>query len=455
MNSSVKALCGVLVVGFTIAGCESGADDPVIPPPQPPIETTQVRFIHASPDAPNVNISGIARSIASDLAYQEIADYQDFAVGTLTVQVDAIVPGGEVTVIGPVDLDLASGTNYTVVASGNAASIAPIVIASSANSVAAGSVRAQVLHAAPDAPPVDVYVTAPGALLAQEVSLGSFAFGESLGPVEVPAGDYQIRVTLPSDPTTVVYDSGTISLADGSDLLISAVANTGPGAAPISLIVAGGVGGFTLPDVATPAEVRVIHVSPDAPAVDVIVNDDFANPVLANVPYPAFSNYLSLAPGAYNFKVTAAGNPSAIVIDADVDLTAGQQYSVYATNVLAEISPLVTLDDDRDVVTEVKLRILHLAPGAGLVDVYLTGVGEDISTLDPTLSDVDFLADTGYLSVPGGSYDVTVTVAGTKTAAIGPAAVTLLDGGVYTAAARDETGGGAPFGLILLDDFTP
>jgi hypothetical protein len=105
------------------------------------------------------------------------------------------------------------------------------------------------------------------------------------------------------------------------------VANTGPGAAPISLAVAADVGGFILDDIATPAEVRVIHASPDAPAVDVIVNDDFANPVLANVPYPTFSGYLSLAPDTYNFKVTAAGNPGAIVIDADVDLEGRDSYA--------------------------------------------------------------------------------------------------------------------------------
>ena len=49
----------------------------------------------------------------------------------------------------------------------------------------------------------------------------------------------------------------------------------------------------------------------------------------------------------------------------------------------------------------------------------------------------------------------TVTVAGTKTAAIGPAPITVSDGSVYTAAARDATGGGPPFGLILMDEFVP
>jgi hypothetical protein len=71
------------------------------------------------------------------------------------------------------------------------------------------------------------------------------------------------------------------------------------------------------------------------------------------------------------------------------------------------------------------------------------------------LEDVDFGGDTGYLSLEPGTYDVSVTLADTKTVAIGPATVTLDAGGVYTAVARDPDVdvGNDPFGLILLDDF--
>jgi hypothetical protein len=87
--------------------------------------------------------------------------------------------------------------------------------------------------------------------------------------------------------------------------------------------------------------------------------------------------------------------------------------------------------------------------------VYVTAPGASIATATPALTNVPFRAESGYLSLAAGSYDVTVTPAGTKTAAIGPATITIANGGVYTAAARDAVGGGPPFGLILLDDFVP
>jgi len=251
----------------------------------------------------------------------------------------------------------------------------------------------------------------------------------------------------------VVFDSGSIALP-ASDLLIVAVDNTGPGDAPISLFVAdNGLGFFEILDKDTPAEFRVIHVSPDAPAVDVIVNDDFDNPILESVPFPVFSDFISVPPDTYNVKVTAENNPGAIVIDADVILEAGRQNSVYAVDVLANIGPYILVDELRGVATEAKVRIAHLAPTAGLVDIYVTAPGADIAALTPSFADVDFRDETGYVGLEAGSYDVTVTVAGTKDAAIGPAPISVVAGGVYTAVARDAAGSGAPFGLILLDDF--
>lgn len=449
LHSGLRA--GALAAALFAAGCSDSNNNAYSPPPP----TSSVRFIHASPDAPNVNVEGAGSTLVAGLAYKEASAFQTFFIETLNVRVDGIVPGGVATVIGPVDLTLDPDTAYSVIAIGEVAEIDALVLAEPITPVAAGSVRAQVVHGAPNAPAVDVYVTAPGTDLAQEAPLGSFAFGEDLGPVTVPAADYQIRVTLPGDPASVVFDSGTVPLPDGGDLLVIAVQNTGPGSSPISLVVADGAGGFEVLDASTPAAVRVIHASPDAPSVDVIVNDDTANPVLSGVPYPAFSGYLALPPATYNFKVTPENNPGVVVIDADLELEAGTLYSVYATDVLSSITPLVLVDDNRPIATEARVRILHLAPGAGAVDIYVTAPGADIGVAEPAITGFELREETGYLSLAGGSYDVTVTAAGTKTVAIGPATLALENGGIYTVAARDATGGGAPFGVILLDDFNP
>ena len=411
--------------------------------------------MHASPDAPSVNVAGPSSTIVTDLAFKESSPFTRLPAGPLNVRVDALVPGGTATVIGPTELELAPDTRYSVIALGETAALEALVIAAPATPVPPGSVRARVVHAAPNAPAVDVYVTAPGDDLAQAAPLGSFAFGEELGPADVPAGDYRIRVTPAGDAAAVAFDSGTVPLPAGADLLIVAVQNTGPGAAPISLVVADDTGSTEIVDAASPAELRAIHASSDAPAVDVIINDDFANPVLTHVPFTAVSDYLAVPAGTYNVKVTAAGNPGAIVVDENLTVAAGTRYSVYAAGPLASIAPYVLVDDARPIATEARVRLVHLAPSAGLVDIYVTPPGADITTASPAFAEVDFREETGYVPLPGGEYDVTVTAAGTKTAAIGPATVMVADGGVYTAAARDAEGGGPPFGLILLDGFAP
>ncbi len=90
------------------------------------------------------------------------------------------------------------------------------------------------------------------------------------------------------------------------------------------------------------ARVRVVHASPDAPDVDVLLDDA---EVLGDVPYLTASNYLGVPAGDHNLKVNAAGTATT-VIDADVNLVDGTDYTVIASGLVEAIEPIVLQDDN-------------------------------------------------------------------------------------------------------------
>ena len=200
---------------------------------------------------------------------------------------------------------------------------------------------------------------------------------------------------------------------------------------------------------AATAQLRVVHASPDAPNVDVLVDGQVA---LSNVPYKASSSYVAVPAGSRNLRVRASGT-STVVIDADAPITAGEAYTVLATGTVAGIQPLV-LEDDLTLpgAGNVRVRLVHAAPAAGNVDIYVTAPGADLAAATPTLSGVAFRGFSPYLEVAAGTYRVRVTPAGTKTVAIDVNNLTLTAGQVRTAVAVDAPGGGAPLGAILLAD---
>ena len=200
---------------------------------------------------------------------------------------------------------------------------------------------------------------------------------------------------------------------------------------------------------ATTAELRVVHASPDAPNVDVLVDNTAA---LTNVAYKAASTYLQVPSGSRNLKVRATGTTT-VVIDQTATLNDGSAYTVIATGRVASIAPLVLTDDQTSPAAgNVRLRLVHASPAAGNVDIYVTAPTADITTATPTLANVAFRVASNYLEVPAGTYRVRITPAGTKTVAIDVNNVALAAGQVRTAVAVDAPGGGAPLSAILLAD---
>lgn len=438
----------------TLSACNS-SDDPVFvppPPPPPPVNAT-LRVIHAASDAPNVNVLVGGQPVIQDLAYAQSSDNFSLAPATINVAVQGILPGNTTaTVIGPLDLALAAATNYKVFAVGSVAgeTLEPLVVTSDVKDLAAGNVRLQVVHAASAAPTVDIHVTAPDAALG--TALATLEYKGSTAALDVPAGNYRVRITLPGQQA-VVFDSGSLTLAGGTDLVVAAINSRFSGESPVSLLAVAPDGAYSeITDVNTTSSVRVVHNVSDAPAVDVIVNDSIK--LVEALTFPNFTDYVGVAPDTYNVKVAAAADNSVVVIDEDLTLEKGAFYSVLAVGSLGQnsIEPLVLSDMPRRIATEAQVRIVHGSTLAGPVDIYVTPTN-DISAATPAFAAVTFKQETGYVSLNAGEYVVTVTPAGSKTAAIGPVALDLDANKIYTAIARDGVGLTGDVGLILMDDF--
>lgn len=197
------------------------------------------------------------------------------------------------------------------------------------------------------------------------------------------------------------------------------------------------------------ARVRVVHASPDAPDVDVLVD---GAEVLDDVPYLAASDYLDVPAGDRSLTVNVAGSTTT-VIDADVALSDGGDYTVIAAGPAASIEPIVLEDDNvAPAAGNAKVRAIHGAPGAPAVDIYVTAPGADLEEETPVLTGVEFGDVADYIEAPAGDYQVRVTPTGTTVVAIDSGALTLSAGQVRTVIAVDAAGGGPPFDLLLLAD---
>lgn len=196
------------------------------------------------------------------------------------------------------------------------------------------------------------------------------------------------------------------------------------------------------------ARVRVLHASPDAPAVDVYLNDTIVD-ALTNVPFGTLSDYLTIPAGDQNIKVYATGTTMDPVIELDATVDAGMAYTIAAVNPVASIDSAVFVDDPSLDYEMAMVRVVHLSPDAPNVDIAPDGA-------DPVVSNLAFPDATDYLALPAGTYDLEVRVAGTDTVALQLDPLDLMGGRAYSvfaigSAAEEALGGNALDAIVALD----
>ena len=381
----------------------------VVPVAAQEAEPALVRVVHASADAPAVDITLDGVVVAADVTFGQATDYFALPAGSYNLGVNI---AGEATPVVEATLTLQAGQAFTAVAMGAAddgeqGPLAVNVFRDDLSPLELGMGRLVLVHAA-SLDTVDV-LTADGDIL-----IGGVGAGKASPPVELAAGAYDLAFVAPAVDDSALPGSGmlyvnsgtlhTVVLLDGGSLSLTAA--TAPAEEPA-------------------ATLRLAHASPDAPPVDVYLDD---TRVVSALAFGSASESIAVAPGDYavSFYVAGADPAESAVTAAALPLNAGDARTLLVMGNLDALQ-LVLFADDTAVPTagNARLTTVHAYPGAPDVNVALTDGTVIVENLG-------FGQQSAGVEIAPGAYDLGIAEADTGQALLQLSRTAFAAGRAYT-----------------------
>ena len=197
-----------------------------------------VRVLHASPDAPKVDVyvNGAKVAPLSGIEFGTLTDYVKVPGGTYAVKVCATADA----TICPIDvpaLAIAAGKHYTIAATNALATIEAQVLVDDP-SPKADKTQVRVAHFSADTPAVDV-LTQDGSAKVVE----NLAYPKATDYLTLAPGSYDLKVCANADNTVCPLDPGALDLAAGTSYTVFAIGSLDGG----TLTAAVGVDGMAAP----------------------------------------------------------------------------------------------------------------------------------------------------------------------------------------------------------------
>jgi hypothetical protein len=302
----------------------------------------------------------------------------------------------------------------------------------------ANAAAVRLAHAVPGAGPVDVTV---GEGNNSTVLFDNATFRNATQYTQVPSGEYTLDVRgATANNTGDVIESFGVDVENGSSYTATAY---GESAESISLQTE--VDGEI-------ADVRVAHLSPDAPAVDVYVGGE---PFVTDVSSGTITDYEDTTPAEQQVTVTVADNESAVLFNQTLPLQASD-YTIVATGEVTPgartaFTPIVLQDNGTtpDENTSA-VQLVHAAPGVSTVDVTI----EQNNSTTVLYDNVSFANASQYVQVPAGEYDLQIraATAGNDGEIIETVGVEVEGGETYTAFATGYVTPDGTFEFLLEED---
>lgn len=175
-----------------------------------------------------------------------------------------------------------------------------------------GTSIVRAFNASPDAPAVDVYID--GQLVVEDLSFTNFSDYSYL-----EEGIHTIQVTPGGDVSTVLINK-MVDVPDDRIFTIAAVGNL----EDIGLLLIED----DINEVPSTKEatLRVVRLSPNSPAVNVIANN---NTLFRNINFKESPGYIKVPSGMYDIKIALSENGD-VVLSNKINLKANRIYTIFA-----------------------------------------------------------------------------------------------------------------------------
>jgi Domain of unknown function (DUF4397) len=381
-----------------------------------------VRAVHASPDAPAVDVYVDGAKAISSLAFGKTTDWLPLAAGkAYSVALRAAGAAADSAPVFEKAYTLSKDSSVMLVALGmlNPSPLGtekPFDLKAYAINRLdpKSSGRIDVIHTVPDGPAVDIVVGGRAAIR-------TLTFGrKNLVPLEAEAGTLDIQVTEENKADSVLLDASGFRVQAGKIYTILAIGKVDDIAA---LVVQSD------PYVAF---VRIVHAAPDAPGVDVYIDGQFAYGTLY---FGGFTRFVRITAGPHDVALrgggaSASSEPVFEVKGVNFDINSST--TVVAQGLLsgegAQAFTLGLYNTNREPTGgKARIYLIHASPDAPTVDIYAGGAR-------PAVRNLRFgKGNTVPLDVDAGRYDVKVTPNGqADTIVIDAPGVRLAPDTIYT-----------------------
>jgi hypothetical protein len=400
-RSAARGATLVLVALALVAALLSLHAVPALAQTTMPKADATLRVIHASPGAPPMDVLVDGQPIMQHIAYGTASDYLTFTADQHRLQ---IVPTGQTANAAVVDqtVDAGPGAAYILAVYGLLNDIKGAVYDVDLSEIEPGHARVRTINFSPDAGAIDLVETG-GDEWFDNVALGAASDYRDTQPGTYSVdlrGDQDRVLKTVSDLTfdeTRVYDIVVFGqVADNSLTVQNLVTTVSPPCSEVLKIEGQG----------SDSCIRLVHAAPDAPPVDVYLNEA---QVTKNLAYGAATEYVAVPSGGGRaVQIVPTGAPKEqAVISTNLDFDPGQAYEMLVTGSGNDLQLTITGTDLRPLAAgQARIRLVHASPDAGAIDLGVKGNDQNL------FSGVNFRDATHYLVLDAGDYQLEIRPGG-------------------------------------------